>query len=731
MLDRAVRACYAGAGISDDPATHGRPAPLLSDLARRARRRGRCGASLAERLQPYATGSHSSLFARPSSAQPDGQLVCFSLRGLPDRLKAPALLLCLDAIWRSLEGPLRKRCVLVDEAWLLMREPAGREVPLPAREERAQALVRTDHRHPGRRRPALLRARPVGRSPTPPRRCCCGRRRRRSSGSARRSTSPRGERRYLLSCPTGQRPAARERARRGTRAAARSSPARAEHRLVTSDPAELAELELEDAALIKAALIGASALLLLPALAIAAATGGINLSTPSQTAVADIPPDYLLLYQQAGLAFDVPWQVLAGIGKVECDHGRNPDPACWQEGVENAAGAGGPMQFLAATWQSYGIDAERRAARRPLEPGRRDRLRRQLPESKRRPRRHRGGALRLQPLRQPTCSRCSPGPSLYAKRLRRRREPPTQRRPRARPSRPSRGRAGRGRLRARPARHPVPLGRRRAGRLRLLRPRAGRLRAPPASRCRGSRRPSTTPARPSRPAQPLQPGDLVFFGADPADVDACRDRRQPGRDGRRAAQRCRRPHRALQLARLPRRHPTSGSATVTSTHAIAARALPARPVARARAHAPRARAHALDARSSVRRSRLCALVAVALAVRFAARAVARAAARARRAAAAARGSARARSRGCAAAVVGAARSAAAAARASARRAAAACLGDRRRPRRQPVPALDPRRGPARPGRARARLRLARHHHHPLEQPADEDSDAMRTDGEDA
>lgn len=98
-------------------------------------------------------------------------------------------------------------------------------------------------------------------------------------------------------------------------------------------------------------------MLLLPALAIAAASGGINVSTPSQTAVAEIPPDYLLLYQEAGLSFDVPWEVLAGIGKVECDHGRNPDPACWKEGAENAAGAGGPMQFLAPTWQQYGLAA--------------------------------------------------------------------------------------------------------------------------------------------------------------------------------------------------------------------------------------------------------------------------------------------------------------------------------------------------------------------------------------
>jgi cell wall-associated NlpC family hydrolase len=94
-----------------------------------------------------------------------------------------------------------------------------------------------------------------------------------------------------------------------------------------------------------------------PALAIAAATGGINLSPPSQAALADIPPNDLMLYQEAGLAFDVPWEVIAGIGKVECDHGRNPDPACWKHGATNAAGAGGPMQFLASTWQTYGIAA--------------------------------------------------------------------------------------------------------------------------------------------------------------------------------------------------------------------------------------------------------------------------------------------------------------------------------------------------------------------------------------
>jgi type IV secretory pathway VirB4 component len=124
VLDRAIRACYASVGISPDPATHSRPAPLLRDLAATLEADSD-GTRLADRLQPYATGSHARLFSQPTSARPNGQLVCFSLRGLPARLQTAALLLTLDAVWRSLERPLRKRCVVVDEAWLLMREPAG------------------------------------------------------------------------------------------------------------------------------------------------------------------------------------------------------------------------------------------------------------------------------------------------------------------------------------------------------------------------------------------------------------------------------------------------------------------------------------------------------------------------------------------------------------------------------------------------------------------------------
>jgi hypothetical protein len=108
--------------------------------------------------------------------------------------------------------------------------------------------------------------------------------------------------------------------------------------------------------------------LVLAGLAAFTAAGGASVSlagsgsatgswTPA-AARAQIPPLYLRLYQQAAARYGLDWAVLAGIGKVECDHGRAPDPACTRAGAVNPAGAGGPMQFLAGTWSRYGVDGD-------------------------------------------------------------------------------------------------------------------------------------------------------------------------------------------------------------------------------------------------------------------------------------------------------------------------------------------------------------------------------------
>ncbi|GAB4588965.1 C40 family peptidase [Nocardia sp. IFM 10818] len=74
-------------------------------------------------------------------------------------------------------------------------------------------------------------------------------------------------------------------------------------------------------------------------------------SAPSPEAVSDIPASMLVLYQRGATACPgLDWSVLAGIGKIETDHGRSTLPGV--SSGENFAGAGGPMQFLAPTFDS-------------------------------------------------------------------------------------------------------------------------------------------------------------------------------------------------------------------------------------------------------------------------------------------------------------------------------------------------------------------------------------------
>ena len=87
----------------------------------------------------------------------------------------------------------------------------------------------------------------------------------------------------------------------------------------------------------------------------AAAEAGAGVSALARR---EIPAEYLRLYEAAARRYGLDWAVLAGIGKVECDHGLDPDPSCTHPGVVNSAGAGGPMQFLASTWATYGVDGD-------------------------------------------------------------------------------------------------------------------------------------------------------------------------------------------------------------------------------------------------------------------------------------------------------------------------------------------------------------------------------------
>ncbi|KPM50197.1 hypothetical protein ACG83_41670, partial [Frankia sp. R43] len=80
--------------------------------------------------------------------------------------------------------------------------------------------------------------------------------------------------------------------------------------------------------------------------------GGTSQPPPSPAAEHQIPAGYQRLYAAAAATCPgLSWSVLAAVGKVETDHGRNPD---WT----SDAGAQGPMQFEPATFAAYGVDGD-------------------------------------------------------------------------------------------------------------------------------------------------------------------------------------------------------------------------------------------------------------------------------------------------------------------------------------------------------------------------------------
>lgn len=127
VLDQAILATYASYGITADPRTWQRTPPTLDNLAAVLEDGGETGRDLAARLVPYTTGSHAGLFNGHSTVDTNRHLTVFALRRLPEEVKAPAMLLALDAIWRQVTSRPEpgRYLVVVDEAWRLMCDGAG------------------------------------------------------------------------------------------------------------------------------------------------------------------------------------------------------------------------------------------------------------------------------------------------------------------------------------------------------------------------------------------------------------------------------------------------------------------------------------------------------------------------------------------------------------------------------------------------------------------------------
>lgn len=120
-LDAALIETYAKAGITNDPLTHQAQPPVIADLYDTLLHMGGSGPGLAQRLRKYTTGTFAGIFSQQSNIDINNQLVVFNIRDLEDELRPVAMYIVLNFIWNRTKTDQRRRMLVVDEAWQLMK----------------------------------------------------------------------------------------------------------------------------------------------------------------------------------------------------------------------------------------------------------------------------------------------------------------------------------------------------------------------------------------------------------------------------------------------------------------------------------------------------------------------------------------------------------------------------------------------------------------------------------
>ena len=120
-LDQALIDTYARAGITSDPLTHNSTPPTVSDLYDTLLHMGGTGPGLAQRLRKYTTGTFAGIFSQQSNININNSMVVFNIRDLEDELRPVAMYIVLSHIWNITRSYQKKRMLIVDEAWQLMK----------------------------------------------------------------------------------------------------------------------------------------------------------------------------------------------------------------------------------------------------------------------------------------------------------------------------------------------------------------------------------------------------------------------------------------------------------------------------------------------------------------------------------------------------------------------------------------------------------------------------------
>ena len=122
ILDRALVSTYHQKGITPDPATQKKEPPLMEDLYKVLIGMEEADATgLAARLERFIKGSLAGIFNQQSNFDLKNTFTVFSLKELEESLRPIAMHIILDYIWTKVKKDLRRRILIVDEAWYLMK----------------------------------------------------------------------------------------------------------------------------------------------------------------------------------------------------------------------------------------------------------------------------------------------------------------------------------------------------------------------------------------------------------------------------------------------------------------------------------------------------------------------------------------------------------------------------------------------------------------------------------
>lgn len=124
ILDRALSETYASHDIVPGKDFSNAAPPLLEDL-QKVLENMEGGRGLAERLYKYTQGSYAGFTNQPTNVDITNRLIVFSIRDLEDELRPIAMYVVLNFIWNLIRAQLKKRVLIIDEAWVLMKYEDG------------------------------------------------------------------------------------------------------------------------------------------------------------------------------------------------------------------------------------------------------------------------------------------------------------------------------------------------------------------------------------------------------------------------------------------------------------------------------------------------------------------------------------------------------------------------------------------------------------------------------